>query len=405
MTSPTRYLVRMGLFLLVILFLAFMLQGVLLQGFFYNPGLNGVILGVLLLGILWNFHLVFSLRREVSWLEILRKPREGLTVPPPPRLLAPMAGLLGAQNDAPARLVLSQQAASTLLDSLASRLEEGREISRYMTQLLIFLGLLGTFYGLILTMHSIANVIGSMSLNATDLLTVFGNVKNGLVQPLNSMATAFSASMFGLAGALVLGFLDLTAGQAQTRFFNELEEWLAGRTRLETPAAVMRQVGREMEAEIARDVAQSAALGAAAGAEAGVKAAGGGITIEEVTENNTQIYSDTSLDGVSLGDALTTWLPRVQDFMRLTTENVTLLQQNMTVLRAVVRDAEENRRQAHEAFRTLATAVEQLAENAATTQLLQQIERQLAGLRDDYRQVRDERHEERHEGRHRTRRD
>jgi hypothetical protein len=124
----------------------------------------------------------------------------------------------------------------SLLDSLASRLDESRELSRYMTGLLIFLGLLGTFWGLLLTVSAIADVIGGMSVGSGDINALFEQLKTGLGRPLKGMGTAFSSSMFGLAGALVLGFLDLTAGQAQNRFFNELEEWLAGLTRLSSGA-------------------------------------------------------------------------------------------------------------------------------------------------------------------------
>ncbi len=120
----------------------------------------------------------------------------------------------------------------SLLDSLSSRLDESRELSRYMTGLLIFLGLLGTFWGLLLTVGAVAAVINGMSVGSGDINALFDQLKSGLARPLQGMGTAFSSSMFGLAGALVLGFLDLTAGQAQNRFFNELEEWLAGLTRL-----------------------------------------------------------------------------------------------------------------------------------------------------------------------------
>jgi methyl-accepting chemotaxis protein len=120
----------------------------------------------------------------------------------------------------------------SVLDGIASRLDESRELSRYMTGLMIFLGLLGTFWGLLKTIGAVSDVIASMSVGSGDLNALFEQLKSGLARPLAGMGTAFSASMFGLSGALVLGFLDLTAGQAQNRFFNELEEWLAGLTRL-----------------------------------------------------------------------------------------------------------------------------------------------------------------------------
>ena len=147
-----------------------------------------------------------------------------------------MASMLAAREaqgrTGQARFTLSATAMRSLLDGIASRLDESRELSRYMTGLLIFLGLLGTFWGLLKTVGAVSDVIGSMSVGSGDLNALFEQLKSGLAKPLAGMGTAFSASMFGLSGALVLGFLDLTAGQAQNRFFNELEEWLAGLTRL-----------------------------------------------------------------------------------------------------------------------------------------------------------------------------
>src|SRR5205814_3906751 len=134
-------------------------------------------------------------------------------------------------------------------DGIASRLDESRELSRYMTGLLIFLGLLGTFWGLLLTVSAVGDVIGSMSVGSGDLNTLFEQLKSGLQRPLHGMGTAFSSSMFGLAGALVLGFLDLTAGQAQNRFYNELEEWLSGLTRLSSGV-----LGTEGETSVPRYV-------------------------------------------------------------------------------------------------------------------------------------------------------
>ena len=231
MTRPTTYLIRMGVFLAAVALLAASLGPMLLHAFEANPKLDAIILAVLLFGILWNLRVVQRLLPEVRWVEMLRQPREGLTTPNPPRLLAPMASMLAARSRTD-RLSLSTHTTQAMLDSLSSRLDESREISRYMTQLLIFLGLLGTFYGLLLTVSSIATVIGGMSAGGGDLDVMFNQLKTGLAGPLAGMSTAFSGSMFGLAGALVLGFLDLTAGQAQNRFFNDLEEWLAGVTRV-----------------------------------------------------------------------------------------------------------------------------------------------------------------------------
>ena len=181
---------------------------------------------------------MLRLRPEVTWLETYQTARNRLAALPSPKLLAPMASMLsmreGRENGR--HFTLSATAMRSLLDGISSRLDESRELSRYMTGLLIFLGLLGTFWGLLKTVTSVSDVIASMTLGNGDMNLMFDQLKSGLARPLAGMGTAFSASMYGLAGALVLGFLDLTAGQAQNRFFNELEEWLAGLTRLSSGA-------------------------------------------------------------------------------------------------------------------------------------------------------------------------
>lgn len=229
MTQPTVYLWRMLVFLGAVGVIVAILAPELLHAFRANPLLNGVILAVLLFGIGWTVSQVLALRREVAWVEGFRNPRDGMSARAP-RLLAPMVSMLSGRRTE--RVSLSATAMRSVLDGLQSRLDEQREVSRYMTGLLIFLGLLGTFWGLLLTIGAIADVIGNMSVGSGDLNQLFTQLKTGLSKPLEGMGTAFSASMLGLAGALVLGFLDLTAGQAQTRFFNDLEEWLAGLTRL-----------------------------------------------------------------------------------------------------------------------------------------------------------------------------
>jgi hypothetical protein len=234
MTHPSGYLVRMLVFLVLVGAVAGMLSPVLITAFFNNPVLNSLILFILLLGIVWNLNLVVRLRPEVTWLETYQTSRSRLAALPSPKLLAPMASMLSLREsrDNGRHFTLSTGAMRSLLDGLASRLDESRELSRYMTGLLIFLGLLGTFWGLLKTVTSVADVIGSMTMGNGDMNLMFEQLKAGLARPLAGMGTAFSASMYGLAGALVLGFLDLTAGQAQNRFFTELEEWLAGLTRL-----------------------------------------------------------------------------------------------------------------------------------------------------------------------------
>ncbi len=236
MTRPTTFLIRMLAFLAAVAVVTVLLSGALITAFDNNKLLNSLILLILLLGIVWNIRQVMRLAPEVTWLETFQRARARLGSVPAPKLLAPMAAMLAARTakgrDGQERFTISAPAMRSLLDSIDSRLDESRELSRYMVGLLIFLGLLGTFWGLLLTVQSVGDVIGSMSVGSGDINALFEQLKAGLARPLRGMGTAFSSSMLGLAGALVLGFLDLTAGQAQNRFFNELEEWLAGITRI-----------------------------------------------------------------------------------------------------------------------------------------------------------------------------
>jgi hypothetical protein len=229
MTRPRRYLLRMLLFVIVVAVAAAFLYEPLKRAFLASAPINGLILGVLLLGIIYIFRQVLKLLPEVNWLEAYRGDREVLSQTAEPRLLSSMARMLGERRG---RLSLSTMTMRSLLDGIASRLDEARELSRYTIGLLIFLGLLGTFWGLLQTIGSVGNVIGGLSVEGGDVTSVFANLQQGLQAPLAGMGTAFSSSLFGLSGSLILGFLDLQAGQAQNRFFNELEEWLSGQTRL-----------------------------------------------------------------------------------------------------------------------------------------------------------------------------
>jgi len=234
MRGPHRFLVRMALFVVAVGVLAYALGGPLFAAFMGNPAINGVILGILLAGIAYIFRQVVLLGPASAWIDDFRErlADRDLTAPPgpPPRLLAPMARMLGRRQSG--RVSLSATSLQTLLDGLASRLDETRETSRYLIATLVFLGLLGTFYGLLETVRSVGGVIAALNVGASDLARAFADLKAGLESPLHGMATAFSSSLFGLAGSLVLGFLDLQAGQAQNRFYNDLEEWLSTYTRL-----------------------------------------------------------------------------------------------------------------------------------------------------------------------------
>jgi hypothetical protein len=234
MTKPTAYLLRMLVFLVVVYGVAALISPDLSRFYMANPVVNSVIVVVEIFGVFWNLRQVQRLNPEVDWVEHFRRARQPLEQAKPPALLAPMARMLAGRADGERRFTLSGQAMRTLLDGIASRLDESRELSRYVTGVMIFLGLLGTFWGLLHTVSSVAAVINGMSLAGGDVNSMFAQLKSGLAGPLAGMGTAFSSSLFGLSGALILGFLDLTAGQAMNRFYNELEEWLAGLTRLST---------------------------------------------------------------------------------------------------------------------------------------------------------------------------
>lgn len=231
MTRPRKYLIRMVVFVALVIVLSGVLLPSLKDAFLTNAPLNGLIIGVLLLGIFYNFRQVLMLYPEVTWIENYRSDAIPASEAQPPKLLAPMATMMGEHRD---RLSLSTLSMRSLLDGIVSRLDESRDISRYTIGLLIFLGLLGTFWGLLGTVASIGQVIGSLSVDGGDGAAVFSELKKGLQAPMEGMGTAFSSSLFGLAGSLVLGFLDLQANQAQNRFYNDLEEWLSTVTRLAT---------------------------------------------------------------------------------------------------------------------------------------------------------------------------
>jgi hypothetical protein len=223
---PRVYLIRMMVFTILVAIIGAILYPQFETAFMANPGLNGLIVFVLLLGILYAFRMVWRLFREVNWVNHFRISEPGLDIEYTPRLLAPMAALLRDRQGT----VLSPLSMRSLLDSLASRLDEARDISRYLIGLLIFLGLLGTFWGLLETVTSVGATIRSLDVSTAESATIFEELKAGLAAPLAGMGTSFSSSLFGLAGALVLGFLDLQASQAQNRFYNDLEDWLSSIT-------------------------------------------------------------------------------------------------------------------------------------------------------------------------------
>ena len=224
LTSPAIFLVRMLVFLILCGLIAYVLHQQILTAFLANPWLNGLILGVLAIGIILSFHQVIRLFPEVTWINGYRNADPKLATRREPKLLAPMAAMLGGERAE--HVAISAQTMRAFLDSLATRLDEARDILRYMTGLLVFLGLLGTFWGLIETVGSVGTIINSLKVGG-DADSVFDALKEGLSAPLGGMGISFSSSLFGLAGSLVLGFLDLQTSQAQNRFYTNLEDWLA----------------------------------------------------------------------------------------------------------------------------------------------------------------------------------
>jgi len=226
--KPRRHLIRMVIFLAIVAGISAFIIGPAVTAFESNPYLNGLILSVLLFGVLFIFRQVLMLYKEVNWVENLRRAEAGISMQASPSLLSPLATIIKETNG-PLRLTAITM--NTILDSIGARLDEGRDISRYMINVLVFLGLLGTFWGLLETVGSIGAAISTLSVDGGDFAKVFDELKIGLEKPLAGMAVAFSSSLFGLAGSLVLGFLDMQAGQAQNRFYTDLEEWLTTITR------------------------------------------------------------------------------------------------------------------------------------------------------------------------------
>ena len=228
LSSPRIFVVRMLVFLVLCALLLVVLYKQIIVAFFANPGLNALIGAVLLIGIILSFRQVIRLYPEVAWVNNFRIADPGLALDRRPTLLAPMAAILGGERTG--RMTISQQTMRHLRDSIATRLDEARDISRYMTGLLVFLGLLGTFWGLIETVGSVGKVIDGLKVGG-DAGALFDTLKEGLAAPLGGMGISFSSSLFGLAGSLILGFLDLQSSQAQNRFYTDLEDWLASTVR------------------------------------------------------------------------------------------------------------------------------------------------------------------------------
>ncbi|WP_350335183.1 flagellar motor protein MotA [Coralliovum pocilloporae] len=233
LSSPQIYLWRMVIFLIIAAFVPFILYRQVLDAFNANVFLNGVILAVLFFGVILAFRQVILLFPEVRWVNGYRVSDEGISMEAHPTLLAPMATML---RDRQSQMAMSPTTMRSILDSIGTRLDEARDISRYLTGLLVFLGLLGTFWGLLQTIGAVGNTIQSLDVGSGDAGVIFEDLKTGLEAPLSGMGIAFASSLFGLAGSLVLGFLDLQAGAAQNRFYTDLEDWLSSLTDLHPEA-------------------------------------------------------------------------------------------------------------------------------------------------------------------------
>jgi hypothetical protein len=233
LSSPTIYLIKMIIFLIIVAMIAIILAPQLTEAFWSNPFINLVILGALAVGIVLSFIQVIRLFPEVNWVNGLQ---DGNPNSSQPRLLMPVAAIL---RDQLGETVITPASMRSILDSVGNRLDEAKDTSRYLTGLLVFLGLLGTFYGLLQTVSSVGDVIASLDVTNNDSGNLFSNLKDGLEAPLSGMGTAFASSLFGLSGSLILGFLDLQASQAQNAFYTDLEDWMSSMTELDHPMTQM----------------------------------------------------------------------------------------------------------------------------------------------------------------------
>lgn len=242
LASPTVYLIKILIFLIIVGLVGAILASTVLTFFWANPFINSLIFFTLFTGIFLSFRQIYRLFPEVKWVNSLQD--GSATTVRPPILLAPVAGLL---RERIGEAIITPSSMRSILDSVGNRLDEAKDTSRYLTGLLVFLGLMGTFYGLLQTVTSVAGVINALDVTSGDTASLFANLKNGLTAPLAGMGTAFSSSLFGLAGSLVLGFLDLQTSQAQNAFYTDLEDWMTSMTELDHPVTAMQANGLGMQ--------------------------------------------------------------------------------------------------------------------------------------------------------------
>jgi hypothetical protein len=249
LASPAVYLVKIIIFLVLVGLVAAILASNIITFFWANPFINSMIFLALFIGIFLSFRQVIRLFPEVKWVNSLQDGATNNTRPPV--LLAPVAGIL---RERIGEAVITPSAMGSILDSVGNRLDEAKDTSRYLTGLLVFLGLMGTFYGLLETVSSVAGVINALDVSSGDTASQFSTLREGLAAPLGGMGTAFSSSLFGLAGSLILGFLDLQTSQAQNAFYTDLEDWMTSMTELDHPVSAMQANagGPDMTAAIER---------------------------------------------------------------------------------------------------------------------------------------------------------
>ncbi|HZY51057.1 MAG TPA: flagellar motor protein MotA [Devosia sp.] len=242
--SPTIYLVKNVVFLIIVALVGAILWQQIWVFFKANPFINSLIVLVAATGILLSFRQIIRLFPEIKWVNSMQDGTMARVRQPV--LLAPVAGLL---RDRLGEAVITPSSMRSILDSVGNRLDEAKDTSRYLTGLLVFLGLLGTFYGLLETVTNVGATIQALDTSTGDLASVFQNLKSGLAAPLSGMGTAFSASLLGLSGSLILGFLDLQASQAQNAFYTDLEDWMTSMTELDHPMTQMQATGLGLPGE------------------------------------------------------------------------------------------------------------------------------------------------------------
>ena len=228
-TGPGRYIVWMAIFTASVAAIALSLYGPLQAAFMANPAINGLILAVLVIGVIYTYAQALGIGPAARWLLRFRSAEDKASLPAPPALIAPMASMISHTSG---KVSLSAGSVRTVLDSVAARMSEAGAFTRYFGRLLIFLGLLGTFWGLLEVVGAVGEAVRAVTESSSGGEADVMRLMSAIEDPIQGMGTAFASSLFGLAGSLVIGFLDLQASRAQNRFYNEIEEWLSSISRL-----------------------------------------------------------------------------------------------------------------------------------------------------------------------------